>query len=126
MREYQRRFPNRRAPDRSVFVRIFQQLCLTGLFLPLREGYQHYGTLNQRRRMQRILNHFNNTPEESVWQASYQLEISYSTIWRTLHADSRHPYHYTQYKNFYPLIMKSDYNFVNGMFVQSKKIIIFH
>lgn len=76
MREYQRRFPNRRAPDRSVFVRIFQQLCLTGSFLPLREGYQLYGTLNQRRRMQRILNNFNNTPEGSVWQASYQLEIS--------------------------------------------------
>lgn len=66
MREYQWRFPNRRVSD----VRIFQQLRLTGSFLPLREGHQLYETLNQWCRTQRILNPSKNIPEVNVRQVS--------------------------------------------------------
>nr|XP_033326117.1 uncharacterized protein LOC117220350 [Megalopta genalis] len=50
----------------------------------------------------RILNFFDNNSAASVDNASYELKLSRSTVWRTLHSDNRHPYHYTRVQEFLP------------------------
>ncbi|EZA56753.1 hypothetical protein X777_02360 [Ooceraea biroi] len=56
VREYQRRFPNRRVPDSSVFSNTHLQLRNLGSFRPMNEYDDVRSALRHRRRSERILN----------------------------------------------------------------------
>ncbi|KYQ55082.1 hypothetical protein ALC60_06085 [Trachymyrmex zeteki] len=71
VREYARRFPNRRVPNRRVFMLTFNRLRETGSFSIRQENNRFQAAL--RRDLQagnRILQHFDNHPETSVRNAS--------------------------------------------------------
>ncbi|KYQ48638.1 hypothetical protein ALC60_12319 [Trachymyrmex zeteki] len=80
VREYARRFPNRRVPNRRVFMLTFNRLRETGTFSIRQENNRFQAAL--RRDLQagnRILQHFDNHPETSVRNASAVLGVSPQT-----------------------------------------------
>lgn len=107
VREYARRFPNRRVPDRRVITMTFNRLRETGSFSihqdPLRANLQENC----------ILHHFDNNPETSVRRASAALQVPRQTIWRTLKDDNRHPYHIQRVQNLLPEDYFKRLNFSN-------------
>ncbi|EZA57258.1 hypothetical protein X777_02509 [Ooceraea biroi] len=70
VREYARRFPNRRVPDRRVITLTFNRLREIGSFSihqdPLRANLQVEN---------RVLRHFDNNPETSIRRASAALQV---------------------------------------------------
>ncbi|XP_018373393.1 PREDICTED: uncharacterized protein LOC108767823 [Trachymyrmex cornetzi] len=103
VREYARRFPNRRVPNRRVFMLTFNRLRETGSFSIRQENNRFQAAL--RRDLQvgnRILQHFDNHPETSVRNASAVLGVSPQTIWRTVKGDNRYPYHIQKVQNLLP------------------------
>ncbi|CAH1998540.1 unnamed protein product [Acanthoscelides obtectus] len=90
VREYARRFPNRRHPTRSVFVRVHRQIIENGF-----ENLQRDQNINvrQRRFTRMILREFDRDPTTSVRRVSGALGISASHVHRVLRNDHRRPYH---------------------------------
>ncbi|CAH2001904.1 unnamed protein product, partial [Acanthoscelides obtectus] len=89
-REYARRFPNRRHPTRSVFVRVHRQIIENGFGNLQRD--QNINVL-QRRFTRTILREFDRDPTTSVRRVSGALGISASHVHRVLRNDHRRPYH---------------------------------
>ncbi|KYQ46222.1 hypothetical protein ALC60_00483 [Trachymyrmex zeteki] len=114
VREYARRFPNRRVPNRRVFMLTFNRLRETGTFSIRQENNRFQAAL--RRDLQagnRILQHFDNHPETSVRNASAVLGVSPQTIWRTVKGDNRYPYHIQKVQNLLPQDHWNRLNFCN-------------
>ncbi|CAH2007674.1 unnamed protein product [Acanthoscelides obtectus] len=88
--EYARRFPNRRHPTRSVFVRVHRQIIENGF-----ENLQRDQNINvrQRRFTRMILREFDRDPTTSVRRVSGALGISASHVHRVLRNNHRRPYH---------------------------------
>lgn len=102
-REYEHRFPHRRVPHHTVFTRTHRLLRETGAVQQRREVNYNDGALFNHQRTRRILTLFDNDPSLSIRRAAIQLNIKTNTIWRTLHADERYPYHYTPKQQLPPL-----------------------
>lgn len=102
VREYRRRYPERRHPSRNVFVKVHRQLIENGL------GNLHVDRNNanrnqqQRRISRRILNEFDRDPTMSSRIASRILRTSKSNILRTLRRDHRRPFHLQPVQGLHP------------------------
>lgn len=101
-REYARRFPDRVTPTRGVFVRTYQRLRETGSTAVTQRGVGNFAVLNDARRTEEILDHFEEDPETSVRRCGAELDVSPTTVWRTLNADGQHPYHKQKVQNLLP------------------------
>lgn len=92
VREYAQRYPGRRQPDRRTFIRTHH--CLRDL-----------GQLNARRREpgrrreayedERILAAVRDRPTISTRSVGRRLGVPHTRVWRLLHYEFLHPYHFT-------------------------------
>lgn len=98
VREYHRRYPNRRVPDARVFIRTHQNFRNFGLRVNNeRNRNRRYNIQNNR-----ILRTFDNNPRLSSRKAAQHLHIPKSKILRTLHDDHRHAYHLQPVQDLHP------------------------
>ncbi|KYQ53885.1 hypothetical protein ALC60_07178 [Trachymyrmex zeteki] len=110
VREYVRRFPNRRVPDRRVITMTFNRLREIGSFSI------HQDSLGVKIQVKnRTLHHFDNNPETSVRRASVALQLPRQRIYRTLRNDNRHPYHIQKMQNLLPQDYFKRLNFSNAV-----------
>ena len=94
-RTYAERWPNRRHPRANV-IRDLERRCLeTGSMVPARNfdaGRPH--RVGNVQFGEEILNIVEDDPTRSTRSISRQLNVSHMTVWRTLHQDGQHPFHY--------------------------------
>ena len=90
--EYQRRFPDRRIPSRSVFTRIHQTLRDTGCFpsAAVRSAREVVETINTR---ENILEMVERSPRLSTRRMVPRIRVSRMQVWRTLREEDFNPYH---------------------------------
>jgi len=92
VQEYQRHFPNRRIPSRSVFMRIHQTLRDTGSLpsVSLKSERVVVRTINTR---ENILEMVQRSPRLSTCRMASCIGLSRMQVWRTLHEEDLYPYH---------------------------------
>jgi hypothetical protein len=96
VREYRRRFPNRRIPHIQVFIDSHRRLSEFG-----------FGKINNREvlhnpRNNRILQLFDINPQMSTRRAALQLQTSHTKVFNALKRDHRKPYHLQPVQNLLP------------------------
>ena len=86
VQEYQRRFPDRRIPSRSVFTRINQTLRDTGSLpsVSLQSEREVVRTFNTR---ENILQMVQRSPRLSTRRMASRIGVSRMQVWRTLHEE---------------------------------------
>ena len=84
--EYQRRFPDRRIPSRSVFTRIHQTLHDNGSLpsVSLQSDREVVRTFNTRGN---ILQMVQRSPRLSTSRMASRIGVSRMQVWRTLHEE---------------------------------------
>ena len=92
VQEYQRRFPDRRIPSRSVFTRIHQTLRDTGSLpsVSLQSESEVVRTINTR---ENILQMVERSPRLSTRRMDSRIGVSLMQVRRTLHEEDLYPYH---------------------------------
>ena len=90
--EYQRRFPDRTIPSRSVFTRIHQTLRDTGSLptVSLQSEREVVRTINTR---DNILQMVQRSPSLFTRKMASRIFVSRMQVWRTLHEEDLYPYH---------------------------------
>ncbi|XP_063539655.1 uncharacterized protein LOC134748795 [Cydia strobilella] len=93
-REYQRRFPNRRLPDVSVFGETYRRIRESG---SVQRRQANAGRPQVRNPVQEeeILELFRADGTISTREVAHQLGMSQWKVWFTLHSSRLYPYHYT-------------------------------
>jgi len=101
VQEYQRRFPDRRIPSRSVFTRIHQTLRETDSLpsVPLLSEREVVRTINTR---ENILQMVQRSPRLSTRRMTSRIGVSRMQVWRTLHEEDLYPYHSQRVKHLEP------------------------
>jgi len=92
VQEYQRRYPDRRIPSRSVFKRILQTLRDTGSLpsVSLQSEREVVRTINTR---ENILQMVQRSPRLSTRRMASRIGVSRIQVWQTLHEEDLYPYH---------------------------------
>lgn len=93
-RLYQEKFPNRHVPNQRTFVDVHRRLRERGTFRTSHLG--NSGTARTARTVdieEQILEAVDDDPTISTRQLSKDLNVSHSTVWRTLHENLLYPYH---------------------------------
>lgn len=96
--EYQRRFPNRRVPDRNVFQTVFNNACETGMFPSVRitsERQAGPGVAVE----EEILNMVERSPGVSTRRIATRLQIKQTTAWETIRKNGLKPFHIQRVQN---------------------------
>jgi len=90
--EYQRCFPDRWVPSRSVFTCIHQKMRETGCLPCVAVQYQRQvvRTINTR---ENILEMVQRSPRLSIRRLASRISVSRMQVWRTLHEENLYPYH---------------------------------
>lgn len=91
-REYQRRYPNRRVPNRAVFSGTYRRLAEHGN-VTRRVGAGPVEINNEV--TEEILERFEADPTLSTRQLAHDLGVSRWKVWSTVRRMALHPYHYT-------------------------------
>lgn len=99
VREYQRRFPARRIPDRKVFINVHRHLTETGHFPKATAERPVQQELAQE---EAILNMIEDSPSTSVRRISNRVHVSRMKVWRTLHNFGLYPYHIQYVQHLLP------------------------
>lgn len=95
VREYERRFPNRRAPQRGIFQRTFQRLRDTGCVTPNIKDTRGGTSEDAANLDQQIISLVKQHPETSTRRVAQRLGVSSSKVWRVLHTEGLKAYHHT-------------------------------
>ena len=92
VQKYQRRFPDRTIPSRSVFTRIHQTLRDTGSLpsVSLQSEREVVRTINTR---ENILQMVQRSPRLSSRRMASRIGVSRMQVWRILHEEDFYPYH---------------------------------
>lgn len=94
VREYQRRFPNRRIPDSKVFSRTFARLketgCVASNFRESRSG----SSAERADVEQDVVDFFSQNPEASTRRVAQQLGLRSVDVWRIVKREGLRPYHH--------------------------------
>ncbi|EZA52959.1 hypothetical protein X777_07636 [Ooceraea biroi] len=109
VREYRRRFPNRRQPSRNAFIRVHLSLRENGTVYS--RNLRYYQKSQDHNRTNQILTYFDRNETSSTRRASLLLEIPKETIRRTLRRAHRHPYHFQPVQNLLPQDLRARRNF---------------
>jgi len=89
--EYQRRFPDRRIPSRSVFSRIHQTMRETGC-LPSAAVQSEREVVRTINTQENILEMVQRSPRLSTRRIASRIGVSRMQVWRTLHEEGLYPY----------------------------------
>lgn len=103
--EYATQFPHRRLPSKSVFSLTFQRLRETDFLNMVSRTDGIFAPLQNKRRIDIILQYFNQNPSTSIRRCSAELGISRKVIWKTLAANKRHSYHCQPVQHLLPADM---------------------
>lgn len=101
--EYSMRFPNRRLPHKTIFT--FQRLRETGSFALVPHTDRVLAPLrNEERSAAILLYNILMVIRPAVYEerAAAELNITSTTVWRTLTADGRYPYYFQQVQHLLP------------------------
>jgi hypothetical protein len=90
--EYQRRYPNRRIPDRNVFQTVFNNAGETGMFPSARIVSERQAGLDVAME-EEILNMVEHSPGVSTRRIAIRLHINQTTAWETLRRNGLRPFH---------------------------------
>jgi len=92
VQEYQSRFPDRRIPSQSVFMRIHQTLRDTGSLpsVSLQSEREVVRTINRR---ENILQMVHRSLRLSTRRMASRIGVSRMQVWQTLHEEDLYPYH---------------------------------
>lgn len=100
-REYERRFPNRRTPSHETFASVFNNLRTNGSF-PTITCSSERPVIQNVREQDNIIDMIQRSPQLSTRRLSNRLNISRSTVWRTLKENNFYPYHLQRVQNLHP------------------------
>jgi hypothetical protein len=95
MREYRRRFPNRRVPSKNVFTRLHQRLKETGSF-----SNTHFERASDY--PEEVLQKIELDPSTSVRRISRETNISRMKVHRTIKHEKLYPYHIQKVQHLLP------------------------
>lgn len=104
-RFYGERFPNRRLPDRRMFVSIHRRLSETGRFyVPRRDvgGVPAANALRMADVERIVLQRIRDEPTISTRRLGAELRVPHSTVWRIIHQAGFYPYHFQRVQALYP------------------------
>ena len=90
--EYQRRFPNRKIPNRRVFTQVYQTLRDTSTLPSVRiaaERDVNEGVDEEESIVQMV----QSSPRASTRRIERRLRVPHTRVWRTLHAEGMYPYY---------------------------------
>lgn len=93
-REYERRYPNRRAPNDRVFSGTFRRLRETGSFR-IRRSDAGRPRIYDPQDEDEILEQFQRDPTVSTTVVARRLGFTQWKVWFTVHTAGLYPYHYT-------------------------------
>ncbi|CAH0561769.1 unnamed protein product [Brassicogethes aeneus] len=99
--EYRRRFPRERAPDKNVFIRVFNKLCETGT-LPSAKITSEKADRQTLEEVENILDLVEEDATTSTRRIATQLDISQKRVIHTLHEQGLYPYHLQKVQFLYP------------------------
>jgi hypothetical protein len=91
-RLYAERYPDRLVPDYKIFGRLEQNLRNNSEAFNQRKGKSIRKSVSTNENVANVLQFFEEQPEQSIRQASIQLDISYGTIQRILSQNKFHDY----------------------------------
>lgn len=100
VREYHRRFPNRRTPNHQVFASTFRRLSELGISKAERAGAPRRQNVADRE--EAVIDTVLDNPTTSTRRVSVQLGFSQSFVSRTVRRELLHPYHYTGVQALHP------------------------
>ena len=92
VKEYQRRFPDRRIPSRSLLTRIHQTLRDT-VSLPSVCVASEREVVRTIKTREKILQMVQRSPRLSIRRMASRIGVSRMQVWRTLHEEDLYPYH---------------------------------
>ena len=98
--EYQRRFPNRRIPNRRVFIGVYQTLRDTGRLPGVRVSAER--GVNEGINEEGIVRMVYRSPRASTRRIARRLRVPHMRVWRTLHAEGMYPYHVQRVQHLAP------------------------
>jgi len=107
--EYQQRFPNRRIPNRRVFIGVYQALRDTGRLPGVRIAFER--GVNEGVNEEGIVRMVHRSPRTSTQRIVRRLRIPHTRVWRTLHAERMYPYHVQQVQHLPPDDLAERLNF---------------
>lgn len=99
--EYRRRFPRERAPDKNVFIRVFNKLCETGT-LPSAKITSEKADRQTLEEVENILDLVEEDATTSTRRIATQLDISQKRVIHTLHEQGLYPYHLQRVQFLHP------------------------
>ena len=101
VQDYQRRFPDRRIPSRSVFTRIHQTLRDAGSLpsVSFQSEREVARTINTR---ENILQMVQRCPLLSTRRMASRIGVSRIQVWRNLHEEDLYPYHEQRVQHLEP------------------------
>jgi hypothetical protein len=102
VQEYRDTFPRRRTPDRKTFEAVERRLRETGCFKPKRIDTGRKRSARNHNNEQAIINAVQLSPTTSTRRVSLHLNISQSSVWRTLHETQLYPFHITRVQDLLP------------------------
>ncbi|KAJ8963856.1 hypothetical protein NQ317_004702 [Molorchus minor] len=102
VREYGRRFPQRRVPERRIFVRVHRNLMENGSFRRLRGQGRPVGNYNN----ELVLDQIQENPQINIRTLSRNMHIPRTTViklvGRMLQIQGLHPFHYQRVHDLKP------------------------
>lgn len=111
-REYALRFPNRRPPNRETFSNTHRRFREGTLFTQTdRPGNLQHDAVAE----ELILDAVNENPTTSTRRIAAQVRVSQSKVWRVLHKDNQHPFHFTPVQELLPADLPLRVNFCREM-----------
>lgn len=101
VQEYRDTFPHRRVPDRKTFEAVERRLRETGSFKPKRIDTGRQRSARDHNNEEEIINAVELSPSTSTRRVSRLLNISQSSVWRTLKGQL-YPFHVTRVQDLLP------------------------
>lgn len=94
IRLYRELFPNRRTPTPYVMLSVNQRLRDFGQFTVPAHAQGRGRDPYPARHQEQVLRYFTSHPQASTRQAARRFGMSQWTVWKLLHRDSLHPFHF--------------------------------
>lgn len=118
--EYAIRFPQRRAPNAQVILRLINRIRQTGSVLPPRRaiGAGREQNVHTPQNEETILLMIEEDPSISIREISRRLNISKTTVQRILKENKMHAYHFTKVQNLLPEDYARRTNFCTWLLAQ--------
>lgn len=116
--EYGIRFPERRRPDKNIFLRLVNRIRETGSVILNRKDAVMERTARTVENEEAVLLNVEETPETSIRIISNHLNLSKSSVQRILNEHRLHAYRFTKVQNLLPRDYQSRLTFCTWILEQ--------